>query len=180
MSRGEGLTRRLLSVARREEPEARQQRLELAEWLPAQADTLRAALRNRAVLVLEVPGDLWPVRIDPDELEAALINLAANARDALQAAGRASGRFTLSARNAEGGMVEVSAADDGPGMPEAVAARALEPFFTTKPAPQGTGLGLAQVAACAQGGGGTVRIASAPEQGTAVILCLPRAQPEAG
>jgi signal transduction histidine kinase len=109
------------------------------------------------------------------QLELALINLAVNARDAMPKGGR----FTVSTRPArERGMLELCVRDTGEGMSEDVAARAMEPFFTTKGEGKGTGLGLAQVHAVAVQSGGSVRINTAAGRGTEFVISLPACRAE--
>jgi signal transduction histidine kinase len=113
-------------------------------------------------------------------LQAALINVAANARDAMPKGGT----LTLKAENTvlqDGERVEgiaVSITDTGQGMPREVLARVFEPFFTTKEVGKGTGLGLAQVYGFAQQAGGSVDIRSEEGRGTTVTLYLPRTRTE--
>lgn len=134
-------------------------------------------------LDLDVDPGLWPVAVDPGELDSALFNLATNSRDAMPAGGT----LGLSARNASltqadlpdpsapaGDYVVVSVSDTGTGMAPEVVGRATDPFFTTKPGGHGTGLGLASVASFVHGAGGVMDIRSAPSAGTTVTLYLPR------
>jgi PAS domain S-box-containing protein len=118
---------------------------------------------------------------DENQLENAVLNLAINARDAMDGGGV----LTISTRcvdepggpDLEGGpFVCVTVADDGCGMPPDVLARAVEPFYSTKPLGKGTGLGLAQVYGIAQQSGGTMRIESEEGKGTSVHILLPRAK----
>jgi signal transduction histidine kinase len=110
---------------------------------------------------------------DPIQLEAAILNLAANARDAMPAGG------TLEfATRLDGGFVELSVSDTGQGVPPEILPRVFDPFFTTKAVGKGTGLGLAQVYGMARSAGGAARIESAVGRGTTVILRLPRAEGE--
>jgi CheY-like chemotaxis protein len=123
---------------------------------------------------------------DANQLELALLNLAVNGRDAMPAGGQ----LTISARRASsvdphlraqhlhrGDYVDLAVTDTGTGMSEAVQARAIEPFFTTKPVGQGTGLGLSQVYAVAVESGGSFRIDSELNRGTTVYMTLPLAPP---
>jgi two-component system CheB/CheR fusion protein len=127
---------------------------------------------------------------DPGEIDSALLNLAANARDAMPNGGGmriATSNVTLDAPAAAtlhmdarpGDYVCLSVADDGPGMPPDVLAKAFEPFFTTKAPGAGTGLGLTSVAAFAKQTGGFAAIESAPGQGCVASVYLPRAAKEA-
>jgi PAS domain S-box-containing protein len=114
---------------------------------------------------------------DSNQLENAVLNLAINARDAMPEGGTltiSTGRTEISSdpELEPGDYVRVSVADTGEGMPPEVMARAMEPFFSTKPLGKGTGLGLAQVYGIARQSGGTVRIESEPGRGTIVHLLL--------
>ena len=177
--RGGELTKRLLTVARRQS--LRPERIELDAWMKDGAGALlRQALRGDIRAELRLPSGLPAVEADPAELELALLNLAVNARDAMPNGGT----LTVSAEvvrcyaitdadGLDGAFVRLSVADTGTGMNEETQARVFEPFFTTKGIGQGTGLGLAQVYGFARQSGGGVRLRSAPGQGTAVSLLLP-------
>ncbi len=124
------------------------------------------------------------VRGDRAELEAALINLVVNARDAMPTGGDITVRGAVErvaeapphpAGLAPGRHLRLAVADTGSGMDAETLARATEAFFTTKPRGRGTGLGLATVRAFAEGVGGGVRIESTPGRGTTVTLWLPEA-----
>jgi PAS domain S-box-containing protein len=185
--RGGELTKRLLTVARRQS--LRPERIELETWMRDGAGALlRQALRGDIRTELRLPPDLPAVDADPAELELALLNLAVNARDAMPSGGT----LTVSAEavrcyavadadGLDGAFVRLSLGDTGTGMSEETQARVFEPFFTTKSVGQGTGLGLAQVYGFARQSGGGVRLRSALGQGTTVSLLLPvsrRAAPE--
>ena len=128
----------------------------------------------------EVPQELPLVRVDANQLELALLNLAVNARDAMPNGGL----LAITARNLPsevpaqlppGDYVSISVRDTGEGMAAEVLARAIEPFFTTKPMGKGTGLGLAMVHGFAAQSGGYVQIESRVGEGTTVEIVLPRA-----
>ena len=180
VDRGAVLTRRLLAFARR-------QRLVPRPVLPAQVlsdlqGMLRRTLGEHIAISVECSeANTAPVFADPGELEAALINLALNARDAMPHGGA----LTISVRRhvlhpatdridlPPGNYVMFSVADTGVGMAPEVLARALEPFFTTKEAGKGNGLGLSMVYGFARQSGGQVLIESRVGHGTRVELYLP-------
>jgi PAS domain S-box-containing protein len=128
-------------------------------------------------------GDLWLSKVDPSQLESALLNLAINARDAMPEGGRIAiktANETLDERSAKernmraGQYISLCVADTGTGMSADVLARAFDPFYTTKPLGQGTGLGLSMVHGFAIQSGGQVRIWSNLGAGTTVCIYLPR------
>jgi signal transduction histidine kinase len=174
----ESLTRRLLSVARKQP--LKQEQVDLARWLPDAAPLIDAALGDNVELALNMVENVWPVLADPTDLEFAIMNLAVNARDAMPRGGH----FVIRCQNnrlvasdtllPDGEYVLIACSDDGEGMPEAVARRAFEPLFTTKLRGSGTGLGLAQVLSMCEQAGGTAKIESVPGRGTTVRLYLPR------
>ncbi len=173
------LIRQLMAFARKEDlcPAA----LAPAELLRGTEDLLCHAVGEQIRCVLDAPDGLWPVLADQHQLEIALLNLAVNARAAMPDGGT----LTVAARNLDagerpaklpaGGYVSISVCDTGMGMPPEVAARAAEPFFTTKARGEGTGLGLSMVHGFAAQSGGTMRIESQLGAGTLVEIILPRA-----
>jgi signal transduction histidine kinase len=127
--------------------------------------------------------DLWTIKVDANELQNAILNLAVNARDAMPDGGR----LTIAAANRPidtddptadappaGAYVVISVGDTGEGMSPEVLAKAFDPFFTTKPVGKGTGLGLSQVHGFVKQSGGHVRIRSGKGAGTIIELYLPR------
>ena len=144
--------------------------------LAALAGTLDQALCPDITVRTEIAPDLWDFNADPEELYFALLNLCLNSADATPDGGA----ITVAARNVEPsagaawGFVEIVVADEGEGMPEEVLSRAFTPYFTTKPAGSGTGLGLPQVQRFAEARGGAVYIESERGAGTLVHLFLPR------
>ncbi len=178
--RGVRLIRQLLAFSRRRmlRPEA----VALQGRTSEIAELLARSLREDIAVTIDLPPDLWPVTVDPGEFELALLNIAVNARNAMPNGGT----FRLVANNtrcrgetASGGLVgefvAITLTDTGTGMPAEVMAQAFEPYFTTKPAGLGTGLGLSQVYGFASQSGGSAVLASAPGGGTAITLFLPRA-----
>jgi two-component system NtrC family sensor kinase len=141
---------------------------------------LRRSLRGDIEIRTSAPAYPRRIRIDPIELELALLNLGVNARDAMPAGGV----LTVSIRNAtlageiatdalRGDFVVVEVSDTGNGIPPDILPRVFEPFFTTKDAGRGTGLGLSQVYGFAKQSGGTATVRSKPGEGTTVALYLP-------
>jgi PAS domain S-box-containing protein len=177
--RATSLIRQLLDFGR-QEPQTSIV-VDLTEALPEADQLIGHAIGSGIERVLDIQPDVWPVLADRHQLEVALLNLAINARDAMPDGGT----LTLSARNLAPDerpaklrlmeCVAIGVRDDGVGMPESVRVRANEPFFTTKAAGKGTGLGLPMVQAFAERSGGSVLISSSPLAGTVVEIVLPRA-----
>ena len=176
---GARLTSQLLAFARR------RRLMPVAVDLNAVIEEMRALLQGtvgRAIaLRLELEPELWPALADRHEIEAAILNLVLNARDAMAQGGIlrvATQNATLSGSGGQaqrsGEFVELVVQDNGAGMNETELAHAIDPFFTTKGPGQGAGLGLSQVHGVAQELGGDLHIASAPGRGTTVCLFLPR------
>jgi signal transduction histidine kinase len=172
--RGALLSRQLLDVAR-PRPKSIDGFVAVSR-LAVLAGSLDLTLRPDVTVRTEIAPDLWDFNADPEELYFALLNLCRNAADAMPNGGT----ITVAARNVEPsagaarGFVEIVVADDGEGMPDEVLSQAFTPYFTTKAAGSGTGLGLAQVQRFAEGGGGAVGIESRLGVGTLVRLFLPR------
>jgi signal transduction histidine kinase len=138
-------------------------------------DLLQQSVGPTIQLAVYIGDDARWVTSNVGQLEMALMNLAVNARDAMREGGKLTFRSSLSKGGAH--CVDLDVIDTGDGMSKAVLDRALEPFFTTKPVGQGTGLGLAQVFGVVTQSGGSVEIRSAPGAGTTVSLRLERATP---
>jgi CheY-like chemotaxis protein len=150
------------------------------------SDLLDRTIGERIQVEVDVAPATWPIYVDAHQLENAIVNLAVNARDAMDGVGKmrvATRNVTLAASEigdvAAGDYVQISVADSGCGMPPDVIERAFEPFFTTKPVGKGTGLGLSQIFGFAHQSDGEVGIESTVGQGTTVSIYLPRstAQP---
>ncbi|MBL0418789.1 response regulator [Ramlibacter sp. AW1] len=167
------LTRQLLAFSRRQALAPENVRLQ--ERLPELEDLLVPTLGAQVQLSIDVDPATPPIHVDASELELALINLAVNARDAMDDGGSFILRAgpTPAPAGADGEWVLVEAVDSGQGMDPAVAARAFDPFFTTKPAGKGTGLGLSQVYGLCERAGGRAELRSAPGRGTRVRLLFP-------
>jgi CheY-like chemotaxis protein len=141
------------------------------------SDLLDRTLGERVHVEVDLLLEVWPIYVDPHQLENAIVNLAVNARDALEGEGlmRIAARNVTLAANEVGDVrageyVELCISDTGQGMPPEVIERAFEPFFTTKEVGKGTGLGLSMVYGMARQSGGAARIESTPGKGTNVRL----------
>jgi len=174
--RGAGLTRQLLAFSRRQELNA--EPVDIACRIGAMRDLLDRSLRGDVHVEFEFPDEIWPVEVDPGELELVVLNLAVNARDAMPHGGTITVRGENLPDVADGELtgdyVRFSMIDTGTGMSPDVQAHVFEPFFTTKEPGKGSGLGLAQVYGFAAQSRGTVRIESKVGRGTTVALYLPR------
>ncbi|HLH88178.1 MAG TPA: ATP-binding protein [Xanthobacteraceae bacterium] len=182
VTRGAKLATQLLTFARRQtlDPKA----INVSRVIRGMDDLLRRALGEAVEIETILGGGLWTTYVDPTQVETALLNLAVNARDAMD--GR--GKLTIEAGNAwlddhyaaqhpevrAGQYVMVAVSDTGHGMTPDVMERVFEPFFTTKAAGQGTGLGLSMVHGFVKQSGGHIKIYSEIGRGTTVRLYLPR------
>ena len=180
-TRAAALTRRLLSFARSEPllPE----RVDSNELLGGMSDLLDRTLGERIRVEIDLASGAWPIYVDPHQLENAIVNLAVNARDAMEGEGLmriATENVRLAANEVgdirAGEYVKIGVTDTGCGMPPDVLDRAFEPFFTTKPVGKGTGLGLSQIFGFAHQSGGEVGIESQVGRGTTVSIYLPRTE----
>ena len=183
-TRAAALTRRLLSFARSEPllPE----RVDSRDLVSGMSDLLDRTLGERIQVEVELDPSTWPTYVDPHQLENAIVNLAVNARDAMDGTGImriSTTNVTLKANEVgdvqPGEYVRISVTDTGCGMTPEVRDRAFEPFFTTKPVGKGTGLGLSQIFGFAHQSGGEVGIESELGRGTTVSIYLPRTEPAA-
>jgi signal transduction histidine kinase len=176
--RGASLTKRMLAFARRQE--LRPETVDVPNLVDSMVQMLRHSLGPGIQITTQFEADVPPTRVDPNQLELALLNLALNARDAMPLGGQ----LTISAHRehvppgavpglAPGDYVCIAERDNGEGMDEATLKRATEPFFTTKGAGRGTGLGLSVVDGLVAQSGGAMRITSRSGAGTTVELWLP-------
>jgi PAS domain S-box-containing protein len=180
--RGADLTRRLLAFGRRQTLEPRP--TDINALVHGMEQLLRRTLHEHIAIEFRPAPDLWPAKVDPGQIEAAVINLAVNARDAMPQGGRITIETsnvevdeTYASRNVDataGDYVLIALTDTGTGMTSEVVARAFEPFFTTKDVGKGTGLGLSMVYGFLKQSGGHARIYSEVGIGTTVKLYLPR------
>jgi signal transduction histidine kinase len=176
--RGATLTKRMLAFARRQE--LKPETVDVPSLVDSMVEMLSRSIGPGIQIATDFEPDLPPTRADPNQLELALLNLALNARDAMPVGGH----LTISAHRERvaagdvpglqpGDYVCIAERDTGHGMDEVTLKRATEPFFTTKGAGRGTGLGLSMVDGLVAQSGGAMRITSQPGLGTTVELWLP-------
>ena len=182
-TRGADLTRRLLAFARQQvlAPEV----VDINALVRGMEDLLRRSLGEAVSIEFSEQAGVWPIEVDPSQVENSLLNLTINARDAMGAGGH----LLISTENREvspaedgtqpvppGSYVVLSVHDNGSGIPKDLIDQVVEPFFTTKEVGKGTGLGLSMVFGFVEQSGGHGRIESEPGQGTTVSLYFPRTQ----
>jgi PAS domain S-box-containing protein len=174
--RGASLTQRLLAFARQQDLKALP--VNLGALIRGMIDLLERSLGPRIALRLDIPENLPPARVDANQLELAILNLAINSRDAMPDGGsidikvaetRSSGDATLQ----PGSYLKVSVIDTGKGMTPDILKKAIEPFFSSKPLGKGTGLGLSMVHGLAVQLGGALQLSSTVGKGTTATLILP-------
>ncbi len=183
--RGAKLTDQLLSFSRRQRLEPKL--LDLNETVASMHDLLQSTMGGSIRIETKLHRGLWPAMVDPTQLELAMLNLAINARDAMQVGGRLAvhtenvtlGPALYPEDPPAGDYVAICVADTGTGMTEDVRAKVFEPFFTTKEIGKGSGLGLSQVLGFAKQSGGGVRIESRVGEGTSIHIYLPRTKAKA-
>lgn len=180
--RGALLSRQLLTFGRGQKlsPE----RLDLTASLRQSQEILERSAGEAVKLVFDLHEDLPCVFVDKAQLEAAVLNLVCNSRDAMPnggtitiSTGAREARDPASANGALEQHVCLTVEDDGEGIPIAHQARVYEPFFTTKPVGRGSGLGLSQVFGFTTQSGGFPQLSSAPGEGTRIVLCFPIHEP---
>jgi len=178
------LTRQLLAFARRQP--SRDQVIEVNRLITETSGLLQRLVGPRINLQTELAPDAGRLRADPSQLQQVLMNLAANARDAMQSGGRltihtsqtkVTATGTIDAALSSGQYVTLQVADTGHGMDETTRARIFEPLFTTKDLEKGTGLGLATVRSIVTKLGGYIGVESSPGNGTCFSIHLPTADP---
>ena len=179
-TRSADLTRQLLGFARRQTVMPRV--VDLNDFVSASLKMLRRLIGEHVTLSWHPGRDVWPVRIDPVQVDQILVNLVANARDAIGDAGAVvihtenvppSSIFMYPGLPA-GDYVRLAVVDDGKGMDAETQNHLFEPFYTTKPAGRGTGLGMASVDGIVRQNGGLISVTSAVGRGTTVNVLLPR------
>lgn len=184
--RSADLTRQLLAFARKQTIQPKV--LDLNTTLEGMLKMLRRLIGEDVELVWMPASDLWPVKVDPSQIDQVLANLCVNARDAIAG----NGKVTIQTSNltlddvsvsrhrdaVPGDYVVLSVRDTGHGMDARTRSHLFEPFFTTKPPGKGTGLGLATVFGIVKQNQGLIEVESEPGQGTTFKICLPRAKAE--
>lgn len=182
VSRSAKLSSQLLAFARRQPLEPKV--INPGRFIRDMEDILRKAVGEGVTIETVIGAGVWNILVDPGNVENALLNLAINARDAMEG----QGRLTIEAGNAfldsdyaaaheevtRGQYVLIAVTDTGQGMPPEVIDKAFDPFFTTKPEGRGTGLGLSMVYGFVKQSGGHIKIYSEVGQGTTIKIYLPR------
>jgi signal transduction histidine kinase/CheY-like chemotaxis protein len=173
-SRAATLVQRLLAFARRQDLTVRP--VDVGSLLDGMSDLIRRSLDPAIQVEISHSPELPPARVDPNQLELAILNLAINARDAMPGGGKL--RIHADSVPAHDGpraedCVRIVVQDNGTGMDERTLARAVEPFFSTKGVGKGTGLGLSMVHGLAAQLGGSLHLDSAPGKGTTAEILLP-------
>lgn len=166
--RAAAVSRKLLDFSRREP--ARMEGFDAGQALAQMQPMLRQMFPPQVEVALDLPGEARPVRLDRAQLELVVLNLAANACQAMPDGGR----FRIALPAPAPDWIDIEVSDTGPGMSEEVRARCFEPFFTTKPSGQGTGLGLAVAASMIEASGGRITVDSAPGRGCTFRIRVPR------
>ncbi|RDI62540.1 response regulator [Microvirga subterranea] len=173
------LTHRLLAFSRRQPLQATT--IDVGAVMSGLLELMHRTLGENIRIELTGLDEIWPIHVDRAQLEAALLNLAVNARDAMPNGGEL--KIHLENRTVDGPVqtgdyVVISVADTGIGMPPHVLERVFEPFFTTKESGKGTGLGLSMVYGFVQQSNGQIEVDSTPNEGTTIRLFFPRSQNE--
>ncbi|HWN06573.1 MAG TPA: ATP-binding protein [Steroidobacteraceae bacterium] len=177
VDRGTSLTRQLLAFSRRRPLDPKT--VDLDVQLLGMQEILQRSLRGDVEVNMDFDAGLWPVDVDPGELELAVLNICVNSRDAMPEGGTIRIKASNTTRrgfSTSQDSVALSIADTGVGIPEKVLARVFEPFFTTKEVGKGSGLGLAQVYGFVNQSNGHVAIDSRVGAGTTVTLTFPRSE----
>jgi PAS domain S-box-containing protein len=179
--RAASLTQRLLAFSRRQTLDPKP--IDVNRLVLGIEDLIRRTVGPSIKVEVVGAAGLWPTKVDPVQLESALLNLAINARDAMPGGGQ----LTIETANkwidaragnerelAPGQYISICVTDSGTGIPKDIVDRIFDPFFTTKPIGQGTGLGLSMIHGFVRQSGGQVRVYSEPGKGTTMCLYLPR------
>ena len=179
--RGASLTQRMLAFARKQELDAKP--VDVVALLSSMADLLDRSIGPQVEVTVNIDPDVADALVDANQLEMAILNLALNARDAMDGKGEVFLNVdciedTGIPELGEGAYIRIALRDTGPGMDTKTLSQALEPFFTTKGVGKGTGLGLSMVHGLAVQSGGTFQLRSKPGEGTTAEIYLPVAPHE--
>ena len=184
ITRGSALTSRLLSFSRQQN--LSEQSIDANGLVRGMFNMLRRTMPNSMEINTRFDADLWAIKVDPHQLENALLNLAINARDAMPGSGtltiqthnHARGKFhpLLARELADRDHICVAIIDSGTGIPKDIIDQVIEPFFTTKDVGKGSGLGLSMVYGFVNQSGGHLSITSEPDVGTTIEMFFPRAE----
>lgn len=181
VKRAASVTHRLLAFSRRQTLDPKP--TDPLRLIADMEELIRRTVGPEIALRVDAPDSVWPILVDPNQLENALLNLCINARDAMPHGGRVTidiaNRALDEAAAAErdmapGDYVTISVCDTGTGMTPDVRAKAFDPFFTTKPLGEGTGLGLSMIYGFVRQSGGQLRLHSEVGEGTTMRMFLPR------
>jgi PAS domain S-box-containing protein len=181
--RGAELTSHLLAFARKQPLQPRT--TDIKQILTEAAHLIQPTMGDQVEIEFHLHDDAWPAMVDPAQLVTAVLNLAVNARDAMEN----DGKLTIETANVfldedycnlhsevePGPYVMVAVSDSGPGIPEAIREKIFEPFFTTKEIGKGTGLGLSMIYGFVKQSGGHIKLYSEIGHGTTFKIYLPRA-----
>ena len=179
--RAAALTQRLLAFSRRQTLDPKP--TDVNRLVCGMEDLISRTIGPAVKLEVVGAAGLWPTKVDPAQLESALLNLAINARDAMPEGGRITietANKWLDARAGaerdlkQGQFISICVTDSGTGIPKDIVNRIFDPFFTTKPIGQGTGLGLSMIHGFVRQSGGQVRVYSEDGHGTTMCIYLPR------
>ena len=181
VKRAASVTHRLLAFSRRQTLDPKP--TDPGRLVADMEELIRRTVGPEIAFEVHAPADIWPILVDPNQLENALLNLCINARDAMPEGGK----VTIAIANrtldnaaagerdmAPGDYVTISVCDTGTGMTPEVRAKAFDPFFTTKPLGEGTGLGLSMIYGFVRQSGGQLRLHSEVGEGTTMRMFLPR------
>ena len=185
--RAASLTQRLLAFSRRQTLDPKP--TDVNRLVFGMEDLIRRTVGPSIRVEVVGAGGLWPAKVDPAQLESALLNLAINARDAMPEGGRLTietankwldDRWARTRDIPPGQYLSICVTDSGTGIPKDIVDRVFDPFFTTKPIGQGTGLGLSMIHGFVRQSGGQIRVYSEEGHGTTMCLYLPRYIGEVG
>ncbi|MBL8120834.1 MAG: HAMP domain-containing histidine kinase, partial [Anaerolineae bacterium] len=172
--RSAGVARRLLAIARPNDPEAPPERIDVKDTIDGVLSLVKAHIERDGIqIITQIPEEaLPPVSAVPGRLDDIWLNLLMNAHDALM--GRAGAKIGINVTHQAGSdVINVAVWDNGPGIPAKLIDEIFKPFFTTKPVGEGTGLGLHICRQTVERIGGRITVKSSPGEGTEFLVLLP-------